>query len=200
MSQRDIYHLPAKARAELPSWVKTGTRLGVGLIFLGVIVVGIAGGSVLSAITRGSHQISFPGSANLKLKSGLYVGIPAPTSPSPATGLFVTVTETVTGESIPVQRGAEMTVAVAGPLSGQPLFQFETFDAGTYLVAGAASAPAGTFSLLILHESLGRTRSDLVVGALTGTLLVLGGILLIWYVRKRKRELFKEKSVVSSKA
>lgn len=198
MSQRDIYRLPEKEKAQTPSWVRTGIRLGVGLILLGLVVVGIAGGSVLSAITRGTHQISFPGSANLKLKSGLYVGIPVSSSSLPATGLFVTVTDQATGESVPVQMGSDITVAVAGPLGGQPLFQFEPYDAGTYVLSGTASARDGNLSIMILHESLGRTRSDLMVGALAGALLVLTGILLIWFTVKKKRELFKENSVDST--
>lgn len=189
MSQRDIYQLPEKQKAQTPPWVKTGFRLGLGFILLGIVVFGIAGGSVLSAMTRGSHQVSFPGSSNLKLKSGLYVGLPAPPSKSIDAALFVTVTDVATGETVPVQMGSDMTVAVAGPLGGRPLFQFETFDAGTYLVSGTASAPAGSVPVLILHESLGRTQSDLIVGFLAGTLLVVAGGVLIWYVRRRQKSL-----------
>ncbi len=185
MSQRDIYQLPVKEKARTPPWVRTGVSLGVGLILLGVVVAGIAGGSVLSAVTRGSHQIAFPGSANLKLKSGLYVGLPAPKSTVSDPALFVTVTEVATGEAVPVQTGPDMTVAVAGPSGGRPLFQFETFDAGTYMVSGTASAPTGSLSVLILHESLGRTGSDLIVGVLAGSLLVVAGGLLVWYVRRK---------------
>jgi hypothetical protein len=195
VNQRNIYKLPEKEKAQTPTWVRAGFRSGVGLILLGLVVVGIAGASVLSAITRGAHQINFPGSANLKLKSGLYVGIPVPPSPPSDTGLFVTVTEQATGESVPVQMGSDMTVAVAGPQGGSPLFQFETYDAGTYVVSGTASTLGGNLSIMLVHESLGRTRSDLVVGALAGALLVLTGILLIWYTAKKKRELFKENIV-----
>lgn len=187
MSQRDIYQLPEKQKAQTPPWVRTGISLGVGLILLGFIVAGIAGGSVLSAITRGSHQVSFPGASNLKLKSGLYVGLPAPKSPPVDPGLFVTVTDVATGESVPVQMGSDITVAVEGPGGGRPLFQFETFDAGTYLVSGTASVPTGSLSVLILHEALGRTGSDLIVGLLAGTLLVVAGGLLVWYVRRKQK-------------
>lgn len=189
MSQRNIYQLPEKQKAHTPPWVRTGISLGVGLILLGVIVAGIAGGSVLSAITRGSHQMTFPGSVNLKLKSGLYVGLPAPKSSAVSDALFVTVTDQSTGESIPVQMGSDITVAVEGPQGGHPLFQFETFDAGTYLVSGTASVPTGSLSVLILHESLGRTGSDLIVGILAGTLLVVAGGLLVWYVRRKQKRL-----------
>lgn len=189
MAQRDIYQLPEKEKAQTPPWVRAGSRLGMGLILLGVVVAGIAGGSVLSAITRGSHQVTFPGSANLKLKSGLYVGMPVPPSASADPGLFVTVTDQATGESIPVQSGSDITVAVAGPMGGRPLFQFETFDAGTYVVSGTALGAAGSVPVLILHESLGRTQSDLIVGLLAGTLLVVAGILLILYVRRKRKPL-----------
>ena len=187
MSQRDIYQLPEKQKPQTPPWVKTGIRLGVGLILLGVLVVGIAGGSVMSALTRGSHQVTFPGSSNLKLKAGLHVGIPAPKSAPVDAGLFVTVTDVATGESVPVQMGSDVTVAVEGPQGGRPLFQFETFDAGTYMVSGTAAVPSGSLSVLILHESLGRTRSDLIVGVLAGTLLVVTGGVLIWYVRRKQK-------------
>ncbi|MBK8575367.1 MAG: hypothetical protein IPN90_06715 [Elusimicrobia bacterium] len=187
MSQRDIYQLPEKQKAETSPWARMGVRLGAGLILLGIVVAGIAGGSVLSTITRGSHQVQFPGSVNLKLKSGLYVGLPAPKSDVANAALFVTVTEVSTGESVPVQMGSDMTVAVEGPAGGRPLFQFETFDAGVYMVSGTASTPTGRVAVLILHESLGRTRSDLVVGLLAGTLLVVSGGLLIWAVRRKQK-------------
>lgn len=199
MNQRNIFKLPEKEKTQTPPWIRTGVRLGVGLILLGLVVVGVAGGSVLSAITRGAHQITFPGSANLKLKSGLYVGMPVSPSPPSKTGLFVTVTEQATGESVPVRMGSDMTVAVAGAHGGQPLFQFETFDAGTYVVSGTASTLGGNLTLMLFHESLGRTRSDLVVGALAGALLVMTGGLLIWFTVKKKRELFKQTIVDSTK-
>jgi hypothetical protein len=187
MSQRDIYQIPEKQKSETPAWVRMGLRLGVGLILLGVVVAGIAGGSVVSTIARGSHRVQWPGSMNLKLKSGIYVGLPASPSDAANTALFVTVTDVATGESVPVQMGSDMTVAIEGPSGGRPLFQFETFDAGTYLVSGTASAPTGSVSVFILHESLGRTRSDLVVGLLAGTLLVVSGSLLMWYVRRKRK-------------
>lgn len=188
MSQRDIYQLPEKQKIQTPPWVRTGISLGVGLILLGVVVAGIAGGSVLSAITRGSHQMAFPGSANLKLKSGIYVGLPAPKSSVSDPTLFVTVTDVATGEAVPVQTGPDMTMVVAGPSGGRPLFQFETFDAGTYMVSGTASAPTGSLPVLLLHESLGRTGSDLIVGVLAGSLLVVTGALLVWFVRRKQKK------------
>jgi hypothetical protein len=187
MSQRDIYHLPEKQKAQPLPWVRTGIRLGAGLILLGVVVAGIAGGSVLSAITRGSHQVTFPGASNLKLKSGLYVGLPAPKSVPVDRDLFVTVTDQATGDPVPVQMGSDITVAVEGPQGGRPLFQFETFDAGTYIVSGTASVPTGSLTVLILHESLGRTRSDLIVGVLAGTLLVVAGGVFLWFVWRKQK-------------
>ncbi len=182
MSQHTPYQLPPRSRTETPSWVKTGLGLGVGLIVMGVVVAAIAGGSVLSALTRGTHSVTFPGSFNLKLKGGLHVGIPAPQAPPLTGGIFVTVTDTATGEPVPVQTGGDMTVALQGP-SSKPLFQFETYDPGTYQVTGTVSA--NDYPIMILHESLGRTRSDLIVGILAGTLLIAGGVVLIVYTRKR---------------
>lgn len=182
MSQQSPYQLPPRSRTETPSWVKTGMGLGIGLIVMGVVVASIAGGSVLSALTRGTHTVTFPGSFNLKLKGGLHVGIPAPQAPVLTDGIFVTVTHVATGEAVPVQTGADMTVALEGP-SSKPLFQFETFDPGTYQVTG--TVPASDYPVLILHESLGRTRSDLIVGLLAGTLLVAGGVVLMVFTRKR---------------
>ncbi len=182
MSQHTPYHLPPRSRTETPSWVKTGLGLGVGLIVMGVVVAAIAGGSVLSALTGGTHSVTFPGSFNLKLKGGLHVGIPAPQAPALTGGIFVTVTDVATGEALAVQTGTDMTVALEGP-SSKPLFQFETFDPGTYQVTG--TVPASDYPVLILHESLGRTRSDLIVGLLAGTLLIAGGVVLIVYTRKR---------------
>ncbi|MBK8871091.1 MAG: hypothetical protein IPN19_08585 [Elusimicrobia bacterium] len=186
MSQQSPYQLPPRSQTETPSWVKTGMGLGVGLIVLGVVVAAIAGGSVLSALTRGTHSVKFPGSHNLKLKGGLHVGIPAPQAPLLTGGIFVTVTDVATGEALAVQTGADMTVALEGP-SSKPLFQFETYDPGTYQVTGTVSA--SDFPVLILHESLGRTRSDLIVGLLAGTLLVTGGVVLMVYTRKRRKKL-----------
>lgn len=182
MSQQSPFQLPAKPRAQTPGWVKTGLGLGVGLIAFGVLVAAIAGGSVLSALTRGTHTVIFPGSFTLKLKAGLHVGIPAPQAPPLAGGVYVTVTDMATGEPVAVQTGADMTVALEGP-SSKPLFQFETYDPGLFQVSGTVSA--GDYPVLILHESLGRTRSDLIVGVLAGTLLVVGGVVLILYTRKR---------------
>ncbi|HMU76138.1 MAG TPA: hypothetical protein PKD69_10255, partial [Elusimicrobiota bacterium] len=74
------------------------------------------------------------------------------------------------------------------PMGGRPLFQFETFDAGTYVVSGTSSG-GGSLPVLILHESLGRTQSDLIVGLLAGTLLVAAGIFLMVYVRRKRKRL-----------
>jgi hypothetical protein len=43
MSQRDIYHLPEKQKAQPLPWVRTGIRLGAGLILLGVVVAELPG-------------------------------------------------------------------------------------------------------------------------------------------------------------
>lgn len=182
MSQHTPYQLPPRSRTETPSWVKTGLGLGVGLIVMGVVVAAIAGGSVLSALTGGTHSVTFPGSFNLKLKGGLHVGIPAPQAPALTGGIFVTVTDVATGEALAVQTGTDMTVALQGP-SSKALFQFETYDPGMYQVTGTVSA--NDYPIMILHESLGRTRSDLIVGLLAGTLLIVGGVVLIVYTRKR---------------
>lgn len=190
MNQQNIYRLPPTPKAEPPSWIKSGYTLGIILILLGMVVVGIAGGSVLSAITRGSHQVSFPGSMNLKLKSGLYVGLPAPSSAIEPNSLYVTVTEVATGETVPVQMGSDITVEVLGPQGGRPLFQFEPYEAGTYSVSGVGSASPGSLSVMLLHESLGRTRSDLVVGLLTGLLLGGTGIWVLWFVWRKRKKLF----------
>ncbi|MBL8023190.1 MAG: hypothetical protein JNK54_02755 [Elusimicrobia bacterium] len=193
MNQQNIYRLPPQTKKVPPSWIKSGYTLGAVLIVLGFIVVGIAGGSVVSALNRGTHPVDFPGTVNLKLKSGLYVGLPAPGSSFEPNSLYVTVTEVATGESVPVQSGSDITVQVLGPQGGRPLFQFEPYEEGTYAVSGTASTPTGSLRVMLLHESLGRTRSDLVVGVLTGALLGTTGILVLWLVwRKRKKLLSTE--------
>ncbi len=186
MAQRDIYSLPPAAKPHNPSWVRTGYGFGAALILLGAVVAGIAGGSVLSAIRRGSHTVHFPGAANLKLKAGLHIGLPGSPDQT-AAGLFVTVTDGTTGESVPVLMGDSMTVAVNGARGARPLFQFDTLDEGTYLVSGTASAQAGSVPVYILHESLSQTRSDLVVGVLAGTLLVGTGGALLWFVHRKRK-------------
>jgi len=176
MAKHDIYRLPPAAPGGRASWVKRAYGLALGLGLLGVMVMGVAGGSVLSALTRGNHGIVFPGSAQLKLKPGVYAGIRDPRSTGTVAGLFVAVRDDLTGQSVPV---------VDVPPSagrGAPLFQFQILDEGSYTVTGVTSG--NTARMFLLHESVVRVRSDGLVGAVAGVLLIGAGAGLWFFVRR----------------
>jgi hypothetical protein len=165
--------------------VRSGYGLSLGLIVLGAVVLGVAGGSVLSAITRGTHRVNLPGGSTLQLKAGLHVGLPDPASKESPEGLFVTLTDQATGEAVPVQSGDRLAAVTAN--GSRPLFQFEILDAGSYLISGSGPIGGKQVQVLILHESMGRTGSDLVVGLLAGTLLIGTGLVLFWAIRRNQK-------------
>lgn len=176
MAKHDIYKLPPSRRDGQATWVKTAHGLSLGLVLLGVVVMGVAGGSVLSALTRGNHGVVFPGSAQVRLKPGVYAGVRDPRSTGTVAGLFVSVRDDLTGQSVPV-------VDVPPGLGrGAPLFQFQILDEGSYTVTGVLSGD--TARMLLLHESVVRVRSDGLVGALAGLLLMGAGAGLWYFIRR----------------
>jgi hypothetical protein len=176
MAKHDIYKLSRVAPGERASRVKTAYALALGLGLLGVVVMGVAGGSVLSALTRGNHGVVFPGSTQLKLKPGVYAGVRDPRSTGTVAGLFVAVRDDLTGQSVPVMD------VPPGAGRGAPLFQFQILDEGSYTVTGVISGD--TARMLLLHESVVRVRSDGLVGALAGVLLMGAGAGLWFFVRR----------------
>lgn len=176
MGKNSIYTLPPAAPGGRAAGVKAAIGLAAGLALLGVVVMGVAGGSVLSVLTRGHHAVAFPGSAQLKLKAGVYGGVRDPHSPGAVAGLFVSIRDDLTGQSVPVVNGP-----TAAP-RGAPLFQFQILDEGKYTVTGVLSGPAGRF--LLLHESVARARTDAVVGGVAGFLLLGAGVAL-WVIVRR---------------
>lgn len=176
MSKHDIYKLPPVAAGGRASWIKTAYGLALGLGLLGVVVMGVAGGSVLSALTRGNHGVVFPGSAQLKLKPGVYAGVRDPRSTGTLAGLFVSVRDDLTGQSVPVVDVPPTAVR------GAPLFQFQILDEGSYTVTGVVSGD--TARMFLLHESVVRVRTDGVVGGVAGFLLIGAGVGLWFFIRR----------------
>lgn len=179
MTRHSIYSLPPASKSGRASWVKSAAILAGALILLGIVVMGVAGGSILSALSRGTHQLSIPGATRLKLKSGVYSGIQDPRSTAPVSGVFVGVSDDLTGQQIPVVAGPESAPA------GMPLFQFQILDEGQYTLNGVGSGGDGNTRFLLVHESVARVRSDLLVGSVAGLLLIGAGVSLGVFIRRR---------------
>jgi hypothetical protein len=151
--------------------------LASALILVGVLVMGIAGGSAFSAISKGGRPISFPPGATLDLKEGIYVGVKDPREKTGVQGIFVNVLDQATGQAIPVTMSG---LGTAEETAKNPvLFQFQVLYEGSYMLTGASAEMGGTAKVLLLHESVARARSDLAVGLIAGCLLIGGGIFVI---------------------
>jgi hypothetical protein len=187
MKNKSGHHLtplPAAPRAGTP--VIWGYGVGAALIAFGLLVLAIALGSSLRSATRGIHRLQFPGTQRLEMKEGFYVGVFRPAKeeePVPA-GLTVEVTDE-SGAPVPV---AEVPEALRPntPKDGIPLFQVQVPFDGPHRVTGRTAS--GAAEIYLIHQSVARNPSDLIVGAVL--FLVLGGfgvfMLILTYRRGRR--------------
>lgn len=162
---------PATASRSNPAlW---GYGFGALLIGLGLLVLSIALGSALRSATRGTHRLSLPGSHSLLLKEGLYVGIlPAAGKTPPLSGdVWVTITDQ---SGVPVQQMPfPPELAGANEKIGRSLFQALIPYEDRYTLESRLPPDASPAELLLIHESLSRNSSDIIVGLIL--MVVLGG-------------------------
>lgn len=183
------FSLPSRPKHTPLSWTKTAYGLAFAFILIGVLVMGIAGGSAFSAISKGGMPISFPPGATLDLKEGIYVGVKDPREKSGVQGLFVNVIDRTTNQQVPVTMTGLGTVA---EIAKNPvLFQFQVLYEGSYLLAGNSAEMGGVAKVLLLHESVGRARSDLAVGLIAGCLMIGGGVFLIIATYRKAKKMAK---------
>jgi hypothetical protein len=164
--------------------------MGAALIVLGVLIPALVGGDLLRRGLRGTFPMTLPGSRTLHLSEGVYVGVRAPGAKTSLPTYFnLTVQESLTGQEVPVQTAPLSTTGG----TTQPLFQFQILDSGDYLVSGVTSPgpmeKAPTLDVVILHESLASSRSDLAVGVFAFFILSAGGVFLIVVTRRKFRAL-----------
>lgn len=163
--------LPARTPANPALW---GYGFGALLIGLGLLVLSIALGSALRSATRGVHRMTLPGKAVLALKEGLHVAIlPAPKAgPTPAAADVEVSLADELGVQVPrLPFPPEM--AQANRKIGTSLFQAQVPYDGRYTLEGRLPAGAPAAELLLIHESLSRNPSDILVGGIL--FVVLGG-------------------------
>jgi hypothetical protein len=176
---------PARTPANPALW---GYGFGGFLIGLGLLVLSIALGSALRSATRGIHRLTLPGRSVLELKEGLHVAIlPAAKTglPPEAGGVDVDLVDEA-GRQVPrVPFPPEM--SQANRRIGTTLFQAQIPYDGRYALEGRLPAGSSPAELLLIHESLSRNPSDILVGAIL--FLVLGGfgvyIIVLAYRRGR---------------
>lgn len=175
---------PAPARANPALW---GYGFGAALIVLGLLVLSIALGSALRAATRGVHKASLPGANTFHLKEGLYVAILPATGKSPLAAADVEISLTdESGAEVPrVPFPPEM--ALANGKIGTTLFQTQIMFPGTYVLKGRLPEEAAPAELLLVHESLRRNPSDILVGVILMAVLSGFGLYMIWITYRRGR-------------
>jgi hypothetical protein len=168
-----------------------GYGFGAALIGMGLLVLSIALGSALHSATRGVHKLSLPASTTLALKEGLYVGIlPAPkTGPAP-TARDVEVTLTEENGTIVPTTPFPPEAAQANAKVGTSLFQADVPYEGRYKVDGVTLTGPGPVEFLLVHESLSRNPSNILVGVIL--MAVLGGFgVYILALTHRRSKAFK---------
>jgi|GEM_PF-2632912 len=186
MSKESIYSLPSHKQGPLVPWAKTAFVLASGFMMLGVLVMGIAGGSAYRAISKGGQSLSFPGASTVTLKEGIYFGVQDPREKTRADGLYVSVIDQTTNESVPVTMSG---LGRGEDIQKNPtLFQFQVNFDGPYNVQGTTALAGVTTKILLLHESFARARTDLAVGVIAGVLLVGGGLFLFIATHKKVKK------------
>ena len=163
---------PSPANAELQK--RWGYGFGATLIGMGLLVLSIALGSALRAATRGVHRLPIPATQTLTLREGLTVGLlPTPKqgpAPDPRT-VLVRITAP-NGAAVP-ETAFPPEMAIANSRVGVSLFQADIPYEDRYTVETARTDGSSSGELLLVHESLQRNPTDIIVGAIL--MAVLGG-------------------------
>jgi hypothetical protein len=158
---------------------------------IGFLVLALAAGEGLWNVNRGLVRVTLPGTHSVNLKAGMHVGL---VDPERGRGISrrdvplfsVTVEESATGGGIPVQMNPPVMAAAIKGAPLIPLFQFETFEKGTHIIRGVVAGER-TLPVLLTHESMSRTGSDLMVGLTACVLLNAGGVFFIWRARRLRK-------------
>jgi hypothetical protein len=164
---------PSPANAELQK--RWGYGFGAALIGMGLLVLSIALGSALRAATRGVHRVPIPGTQTVTLREGLYVGLlPAPKQgPAPDPRTIVVRITGPNGAAVP-ETAFPPEMALANSRVGVSLFQADIPYEDRYTVETARTdGGPNSGELLLIHESLQRNPTDIIVGVILMT--VLGG-------------------------
>jgi hypothetical protein len=187
MSKSKGTHPPvtfAAQAAARPNPILWGYGFGAALILMGFLVLSIALGSALRSATHGVHRVTMPGRQALTLKEGLYIGLLPAGKDAPAPGDVRVLLTDESGAPIP-QTPIPPELSQANRKVGTTLFQAEVPYDGRYGVESRLPDGAAPAQLLLVHESLNRNPSDILVGVIL--LVVLGGfgayILIITYRR-----------------
>ncbi len=189
---KGVHPSPAPSASPRANPLLWGYGFGALLIFMGLLVLSIALGSALHSATRGVQTLTLPESRVVSLKEGLYIGL-LPTSAKGPASSPGDVQVTITGENgVPVSETPFPPEAVqANQKIGASLFQADVPYDGRYRVEGRLAAGEGPVTVLLIHESLSRNPSDLLVGVIL--LVVLGGfgLYIILLTHRRSKALGK---------
>ena len=182
---------PIKQNSSTAAPVSAGKKWGYwsggGLCALGLILLAIALGQAMRAATRGLVKARFPGVQQVNLaREGLYLGVFPTTGNKPVAAedlerMSVSLKDENTGFTMPVEK-APAAMVVMGGKRGVVLFQTEISTPGRFTLEGSyAGGPAGpSLDLFLIHESLGSSRADVVVGGFLFLFLEASGIVVLW--------------------
>jgi len=184
--------------------LKRATRLGYwiggSLCAAGLIILSISLGLTFRKAAFGIQRCALPGQYELKLNEpGVYYGIYRTDPKNPVSMQALSKLSFILADPgklevplVPIPPGVMMSI---GKDTGLPIFQFEIQRTGTYTLAAdyQMGFKGPNLEVWVIHEAVGESRAELIVGFIFFLAFCAGGIYMI--IRGRSGFAVKKPSV-----